>query len=148
MERYLHAGDHVVLHRRNRALVDGRTSHLRTDPDEWIWFVAFIVLSLLAVVAWAPSNPLAALLLMVVPVLLTAMTVQTFRERARFERDGRLLTGEVTAVDECSVRVENPGYILVAPTSWESHRLAISYRFLTPTGEERTDVVLSSPPRR
>jgi len=84
-----------------------------------------------------------ALISLVIVVGLAAVTASAFRERSRRQREGRLLTGRVTSVDEVRVKVDDYG---TRSSVW-SRRLMVGYRFLTPSGEECAGVVMSLPPR-
>lgn len=66
-------------------------------------------------------------------VFATAATVFELGRRARFEAHGRLLTAEVTKVEETYDWVVGAGQV---------YDLSIFYRFLTPTGEERAGEVM------
>jgi len=133
VERRLKPGDHVLLHAdRNRALVVGSTTRLtpvivRAAPCGLIvaMFGAFLI--------WMGADLLGLVIALAGAVFAAVAGAFEFRKKARFEVNGRLLTGEVTNVEEGYSRV--PAY--PPGVTVQSYQLRIFYRFLTPTGEER-----------
>lgn len=157
MERYLNAGDHLVLYERNRALVDGRASRVPLDLGLCLVLCvgAVMLLAILALVASALvtdagalagslSNLLLGLFVLGGAAFCAAGVMLQIRDRARLEACGRLLSGEVTKVEEGTATSPAwpPGVRV------RVHQVKISYRFLTPTGEQlRGDVsFLEHPP--
>lgn len=139
LERQLNAGDHVVLDLRNRSLVGGTTTRL--NPGRGLVNSGLGIAIYSAIVIWFVGGLPGLLIALAGAVVAAAAAVFVFRKRARFEAHGRLLTGEVTSVDEGYgwVSVPYPGGMV------RQYRLQISYRFLTPTGEERAGTWYSKP---
>ena len=136
VERRLSAGDHVVLHRNNRPLVAGRTTSLR-PVEQLVWRgLAIAIFGAAAVLI--VGGPAGLLIALVGAVLIAAVSVVEFRINACYEEHGRLLTGEVTKVDE-SYDWVSVGY--PPGMGARAYRLKIFYRFLTPAGEERAGSV-------
>jgi len=149
VERLSNTTDHVVLYERNRALVDGGTGRVRLAVGKCLgWLVAagsfsFLVRSI--VVDPYPTSFTVELLLVVLMLGVDSscalLLFLEIREWARLRASGQLLTGEVTGVDESFSR--SPIY--PPPASVSTYELKISYRFLTPSCEERTgDVTFKS----
>jgi len=139
VERQLNAGDHVVLNLGNASLVAGTTTRL--NPGRGLVNSGLGIAIYSAIVIWFVGGLPGLLIALAGAVVAAAAAVFVFRKRARFEAHGRLLTGEVTTVDEgyVWVHVPSPG------VSTRQYRLQISYRFLTPTGEERAGTWYSKP---
>ncbi len=135
VERRLEVGDHVVLDRRNQNLVAGRTTHVSAMRNSVAY--GLVVVAFGAAVIWIAGGP-TGLLILLTGFAMTAMAlVFELRRAKRFEGQGCLLTGEVTTVEETRgwTFVPYPGATV------PSYLLRISYRFVTPTGEERRSEV-------
>ena len=146
MERHLKAGDHVIVYGRNRALADGKTSRVSLGDCPLLAVSTAgclcVVLVIVAAVGLSGDLDLVgallaglfALLFLGVALVLGRATVSCFRERARLQAHGGLVTGEVTRVE--AGYTTSPSYPpgARAPT----YQLNIFYRFFTATGEERT----------
>ncbi len=153
MERHLKPGEHLTLHRRNRALVRGRTSRLRADAGAWAGcaFGSLVAFALGSAFVYGffgfphgDQTLTATLLLLVGLVLLVGSAggvvqlVSLVRDRRRRGEHGRLLTGEVTQVEEHYVQT----MVQTGFTAYAGHdELRIFYSYLAPTGEEREEVV-------
>lgn len=139
------AGDQTILHHRNRSFAEGRTGRLPLhDCAVGAFatvgclcvsvFMAFVFLSGdLGSVWYVLGGALMVLLSLGFAVLFAVGTVPVFRDRARLQSHGRLLTGEVTKTEEDSdwVYTGQGGFVPV-------RGIRIVYRFLTPAGDERT----------
>lgn len=133
VERRLDAGDHVILHHYNRTFVVDRATRVPLVVFRGrIVACVGLFLAMFGCLMWI-SGDLPLQIALVGAALTAAATVFEFRRRARLEANGRLLTGEVTNVEW--------GYVLTSiyppPAAVWTYQLRISYRFLTPTGEER-----------
>jgi len=144
MARDFNPADHVILYRRNRALVDGRTSRVRLKPFQLLSRLCGSAVCLFLgqglLVTEFPNGffggmdkfglgpRLVGLFLLVVGVGLAAATVYDFRKRAHLSRHGRLLTGVVTKVAEDTIYF---------PYGGSTPQVTILYRYLTPAGDEK-----------
>ncbi len=140
VERHVSAGDHVIFARRNRALVAGQTTRVGPAVGRPGW--AFLAALFGGAVIWIVGGLVSLLIALAGAFFAAAAAVFEFQRNALFDEHGLLLTGEVTRVEESSGWVfagYPPG--AMAPI----YRLGISYRFLTPSGEERSgDLVLGN----
>ncbi len=132
MERDLRSGvTHVVVYRRNRALVDGRTSR----PWRLDLFVSFPFLTATSLLlAWGfhvDGTGWGVLLSAVGAVCGLASMCLGWLHRAELGRRGHLLTGTVTAVEQRSNAIYPP-FARVT-------QFFIRYRYSTPDGEERAE---------
>jgi hypothetical protein len=132
--RLLSAGEHVVIHRYNRALVEGHSRHVRLSPFYWFGLPLGTVAALLYVYGSivVQQSLWLGLVGAVTVVLLVGATVYGFMERARLDRHGCLLTAEVTDVD-----VVHPPPGVNGVTEY-----TITYSFLTPDGDACTRTTL------
>jgi len=163
MKRHLSADDHVVLHRRNRNIVAGTADRV---PMEWhqcfllagmaIGCLIFVIGSGIAIVTgdrssfqslgWLAVGTVFLGAAVLCTALCAATTVTFFRDRARFEQHGRLVTGEVIEAEKFRTKSSlgyPPGAVMTTTA------LKIAYRFLTLESHERTGcIVLRELPRR
>ena len=106
------AGDHVILHDRHRSFAEGRTGRLPLHDCTVLAFLSvgclcfslfFAALTASLGLSWSVLD-VGGLLLVLMFFGATAFfargTVSTFRDRARLQAHGRLLTGEVTQTAE------------------------------------------------
>jgi len=135
VKRRLEVGDHVVLHRRNQNLVVGRTTHVSATSKSVACGLVVVVFG--ATIIWIAGGPTGLLILLTGFGMTAVALVFELRRAKRFEGQGCLLTGEVTTVEE----TRGWDFVPYPGATVPSYLLRISYRFVTPTGEERRSEV-------
>jgi len=131
----LQEGDHIVFDHMNRGLVAGTTTRLSAIQPSVA--VGLVVVIFGAVLSWLVAGRAGPVIVLVGALFTAAATVVGLRKKARLEEHGWLLTAEVTKVDEQRgwTSMPYPGGMV------RSYTLTVSYRLLTPTGEQRDGVV-------